>query len=132
MSAHAGVPGRGRLVLTGVAFALGLVTGCTAMAARGGHAQSVEVQDAIWSASQEHGVAYPWLLRVARCESGYHPWVVNRASGAAGLFQFMPGTWRWMSAAAGWAGASPYDPWAAASVAGWAFAHGYAAHWTCK
>lgn len=119
------MPRTARLISV-AAVALGLIA-CPPVVG----AQSAEVQQAIWSASREHGVAYPWLLRVARCESGYRPWAVN-PSGAAGLFQFMPATWRWMSAAAGWEGASPYDPWAAASVAGWAFAHGYAGHWSCK
>src|SRR5207237_5736505 len=40
--------------------------------------------------------AQQWALRVAKCESGYNPNAVNRGSGASGLFQFMPSTWRSM------------------------------------
>ena len=59
----------------------------------------------------------------------YQPWQDNwQGSGAAGLMQFMPGTWRWMSRQAGYAGASPYDPWSAAHVAAWAIRNGYLSH----
>ena len=34
-----------------------------------------------------------WLRRVPRCESGWNPYARN-PSGASGLFQFMPSTWR--------------------------------------
>lgn len=89
------------------------------------------VEQLIVRAAQRYGVNPAWLLRVARCESTLQPGVTSRG-GHQGLFQFAPGTWRWMSAQAGWAGASPYDPQAAAEVAAWAFSRGYASHWSCK
>jgi soluble lytic murein transglycosylase-like protein len=94
-------------------------------------AQSPEVQEALVSASDAYGVPYTTLARVAWCESRFVPGVDNfQGSGARGLFQFMPGTYRWMSAQAGYAGTSPYDPWAAAHVAAWAFSRGYGPqHW---
>src|SRR5262245_43060885 len=71
-------------------------------------AQSVDVAAAIHQAAAETGVSEAWLRRVAYCESRYTPWVTSRG-GHQGLYQFAPGTWRWMSAQAGLAGASPYD-----------------------
>jgi len=44
-------------------------------------------------------------IRIATCESGLNPAATNPYSGAAGLFQIMPGTWRGTSQA----GASPYN-----------------------
>jgi soluble lytic murein transglycosylase-like protein len=70
-------------------------------------------------------------MRVAYCESRYNPGAYN-ASGAAGLFQFMPGTWAVNSVRAGFAGASVYDPVAAANVAAWMFARGQAYQWVCR
>ncbi len=51
-------------------------------------------------------------IRVAECESGLNPQAYN-PSGAAGLFQIMPGTWRGTSQA----GASRYDAYANAVAA---------------
>jgi soluble lytic murein transglycosylase-like protein len=97
-----------------------------------GHTQSPEVSAAIHQAATTYGVSEAWMRRVSWCESRWTPWATNARSGAAGLFQFMPRTWRWMSAQAGWAGASPYDPWAAAAVAAWGLRNGYASHWSCS
>ncbi len=36
----------------------------------------------------------PHALRVAACESGFDPAAYNPYSGAMGVFQFMPATWR--------------------------------------
>lgn len=93
-------------------------------------AQSAEVSDAIHRAAVWHGVSEGWLKRVAWCESKYFPLARGRA-GEMGLFQFQWRTWRWMSPRAGYAGASPDDPYAAAMVAAWAFAHRLSSHWTC-
>jgi hypothetical protein len=94
-------------------------------------AQSPEVAGAIQRAAAAYGASEGQLLRVAWCESRYRPGVDNaQGSGARGLFQFMDRTWVWMSWQAGWGGANPYDPEAAAHVAAWAFSRGYGpAHW---
>jgi soluble lytic murein transglycosylase-like protein len=66
------------------------------------------------------------LLAVAWCESRLNPYARN-PSGASGLFQFMPSTWR----------TTPYrwrSIWSArwqAMAAGWMFAHGRAREWSC-
>lgn len=108
-------------------FALGAWLFVNLLAA---HAQSAEVSYALEHAAAEQGVSLRCLRSIAWRESRYTAWIDNRqGSGAQGLFQFMPGTWRWMSQQAGYAGASPYDPWCAAHVAAWAIRHGYVSHW---
>jgi soluble lytic murein transglycosylase-like protein len=87
-------------------------------------AQSAEVGAALEHASAEYGVSLGCLRRIAWRESRYLPWVDNaQGSGARGLMQFKDGTWRFMSRAAGYGGASVYDAWSAAHVAAWAIAH---------
>ena len=92
--------------------------------------QSQEVATAIASAAQRHGVSEGWLRRVAYCESRFLPWVTSRG-GHMGLYQYSARTWASFSRWAGWEGASAYDPWAAAMVTAWAFAHQLSGHWSC-
>ncbi|HVS50486.1 MAG TPA: transglycosylase SLT domain-containing protein [Candidatus Dormibacteraeota bacterium] len=72
--------------------------------------------------------AVVWALRIAYCESRYHPNSVNSASGASGLFQFMPSTWRGTP----WASQSPFDPVANAQAAAWLYSHYGPGRWSCK
>ena len=62
-------------------------------------------------------------LCVAERESNFDPLAVNTATGAAGVFQFMPSTWASLSALAGRGGASVYDARANVAVAAWTVAH---------
>lgn len=94
-------------------------------------AQSPEVAAAIHQAAQRYGVSEGRLLRISWCESRWTPWVTSRG-GHQGLFQFAPRTYAWMAGQAGFAGTTPYDPWAAAHVAAWGLANGYAHHWSCR
>jgi len=120
-----------RYVLIVCAFLGGLLAGMYAGAViREGHAQSAEVAAALSNASEHYGVSEAWLRRVTWCESRWTPGVTSRG-GHMGIAQFSAPTWRWMSAQAGWAGASPYDEWAALDVLAWGLAHGYARHWAC-
>lgn len=73
-----------------------------------------------------------WALRVIQCESRGNPGATNASSGAAGLFQQLPRYWPERAAAAGWAGASPYDPEANVAVSAWLFYTGGPGHWVCK
>jgi peptidoglycan hydrolase CwlO-like protein len=72
--------------------------------------------------------AQQWALRVAKCESGYNPYAVNRATGAAGLFQFLPSTW----AATPQHNQSPFDPVANANAAAWLYARDGPGQWQCS
>jgi hypothetical protein len=72
--------------------------------------------------------AVAWALRVAACESGYNPYAVNRSSGAAGLFQFMPSTW----ARSPWGAQSPFDPVANSQAAAWLYARSGPGQWVCQ
>lgn len=68
-------------------------------------------------------------LAVARCESGFNPSARNSSSGAMGVFQFMPSTWRSTS----YAGYSPYNAWANIQAAHQVFVRdGYSwGEWSC-
>jgi hypothetical protein len=72
--------------------------------------------------------AVEWAMNVAYCESRYHPNSVNSESGAAGLFQFMPGTW----AGSPWHAQSPFDPVANAQAAAWLYSTYGPQRWTCQ
>lgn len=70
------------------------------------------------------------LYRVMMCESSGNPLAYNN-SGASGLFQFMPSTWRYFSNLSGIYG----DIWNTEDqihLAAWAFANGLSYHWVCK
>lgn len=64
-----------------------------------------------------------WLvdeaLTVMHCESRGNPDATNPHSDAAGLFQFLAGTWRFASTRAGFPAASRYDPEANVAAAAW-------------
>lgn len=62
-------------------------------------------------------------------ESRGDPGAVNSSSGASGLFQHLPRYWPERSIAAGWSGASIFDPEANVAVAAWLRADGWH-HWT--
>jgi len=68
------------------------------------------------------------LWRKARCETGgtFSPRAHN-ASGASGLFQFLPGTF----ASTPYARESIWSPYANAMAAGWMHAHGRGGEWDC-
>ncbi len=72
--------------------------------------------------------AQSWALRVAKCESNYNPYAVNSGSGAAGLFQFLPSTWR----SSPYASYSPFDPKANAEAAAWLYQRSGPGQWSCK
>lgn len=77
-------------------------------------------------------------LTVIACESNGDPLAENPYSGASGLFQFIPTTWAWASAGAGFADASPFDPVANVAAAGWVVQRSLDRgnhpwdHWTCR
>lgn len=94
-------------------------------------AAPAEIEAIIRAAAARWGADPTQLLRVAWCESRYNPSAFN-ASGASGLFQFMPRTWAANSVRAGHSGANVFDPVASANVAAYMFSIGQAGQWTCK
>ncbi|MGC1407039.1 MAG: transglycosylase SLT domain-containing protein [Candidatus Dormiibacterota bacterium] len=84
------------------------------------------IMQIIWAAAKEYNVSYPWLLGVAKCESGLDPTDVNRTSGASGLFQFMPATFH------GHGGTDIWDPVQQADIAAKMFSIGESGEWVCK
>lgn len=90
-----------------------------------------EIEQIIRDAAAAQGADPDQLLRVAYCESRYNPGAYN-ASGASGLFQFLPSTWAANSVRAGFGGASVWDPVASANVAAYMFVRGQAYQWVCR
>ncbi|HVB14422.1 MAG TPA: transglycosylase SLT domain-containing protein [Candidatus Dormibacteraeota bacterium] len=84
------------------------------------------IMQIIWSAAQQYNVSYPWLLGVAQCESGLDPTDVNKSSGASGLFQFMPATFK------GHGGTDIWDPVQQSDIAAKMFSIGESGEWVCK
>lgn len=77
-------------------------------------------------------------LLVIACESGGDPEARNRRTGAAGLFQFLSGTWRFAAQHAGFDEASRQDAVASIAAAAWLVRDsessgvGPWAHWSCR
>jgi hypothetical protein len=72
--------------------------------------------------------AVDWAERVAMCESHDNPSAYNAATGASGLFQFMPGTW----AHTPYASSSVFDASANARAAAWLYAQDNGSAWSCR
>ena len=77
-------------------------------------------------------------LSIIACESNGDPSITNPRSSAAGLFQFISGTWEHASEQAGFGGASALDPEANVAAAAWLVDDSLSAgrsawvHWTCR
>ncbi len=72
-------------------------------------------------------------LRIMACESGGDPNIANSRSSARGLFQHLGKYWSARSAAAGFAGASIFDPTANVATAAWLRDQpGGWLHWVCR
>ena len=76
-----------------------------------------------------------WALRVSYCESRWDANAKNDYSTAAGLFQFLRGTWNWVASKLSlpsYASGAPYDPEMNVQAAAWLFYNGGPSHWECK
>jgi hypothetical protein len=73
-----------------------------------------------------------WALQIISCESHGDPRAVNARTGARGLMQHLDRYWAGRAEAAGWAGASSYDPEANIAVGAWLLANGGISHWSCR
>ena len=76
-------------------------------------ARGFGVEHAIRLAAATFGVSLTEMNRVASCESGHNAFAHNPGSTAAGLFQWLSGSW----SAQGIPGFSVYDPYANAMAA---------------
>jgi soluble lytic murein transglycosylase-like protein len=94
-------------------------------------APAADVPALITDAAVRHGVDADRLLRIGWCESRWDP-SARGAGGAAGVFQFVPSTWSWASAGAGFPGASVFDPFANVETAAWLMSTQGAGHWRCR
>ena len=72
------------------------------------------------------------FMRVMWCESRGDPDAVNAESGASGLMQHIPRYWDERARAAGFQGASPFDPIANIYASVWLLDTGGWNHWECK
>src|SRR5258708_25863626 len=52
------------------------------------------IQAIIQQAAATWGVSYPWMLKIAQCESGLNPRAYNASGPYYGLFQFLMSTFR--------------------------------------
>jgi hypothetical protein len=89
-----------------------------------------DAQDQVVEAVVEQPVVVvenPRLACIRRVESHNDPNATNRYSGAMGLYQFLPSTWR--TTPQGRAGLSAYDPVAATAAANWMLSVGRAREW---
>lgn len=94
------------------------------------HGEALDTPALIVDAAERWGLPPGRLLCVARRESGLNAAAVNMVDGSLGLFQFQPRTWNWASAAAGYGGASPLDPYAATEVTAWLIVNDGWQHWS--
>lgn len=112
-----------------VGAAIGALVTLVAGAALGIHAQDDDqVTDVVADPTDAVLDCIQWA------ESRDDPGAKNPRSGAQGLFQFLPSTWR--GTPQGRAGLSPFDPWAARAAARWMLDVGrgreFATYWGCR
>jgi hypothetical protein len=83
------------------------------------------IEAIIQQAADANGVSYPWMLKIARCESGLNPHAYNASGPYYGLYQFLMSTFR----ANG--GTDIWDPVQQANITARMLAHGQAHQWGC-
>ncbi len=86
------------------------------------------VVNIITAAANRYGQSPAAMIRVAQCESSLNPNAVNRSSGASGLFQFMPGTWKTTP----YANANIFNAESNANAAAWMWSVGRRNEWVCQ
>ncbi len=84
--------------------------------------------DQVASAAAANNIDPNALCYRMMAESNGHA-TSNNSNSYEGLFQYDPGFWSSVSAKAGYAGASIWDPTAQINVTAWAWAHGYRGRW---
>jgi len=95
--------------------------------------QPLTIPELIDAAAYRWGVSAARMRCIAFRESGFNPYAIS-PWGHVGLWQWDWRTWEWASRQAGYAGASPFDPWASTEVALWVITHplqgGGWGHWS--
>lgn len=94
-----------------------------------------DVESIVYAAADRYGVRGDILWSVALCESNGNPAAVSRrlnvnGTSDLGLFQINELTWAWWEDVRGISG-DIFNAWDNADFAAWAWANGYACHWTC-
>jgi Transglycosylase-like domain len=92
--------------------------------------RSGTVREAVDLACVTYHVSCATLWRVALCETGgtLRARSLNRSSGASGLFQFLPSTWRTTP----YARFSVWSPYTNAMAAAWMHVNGRSGEWVCR
>jgi soluble lytic murein transglycosylase-like protein len=98
-------------------------------AARTAVVERPSVDNAIRLASFTFGYSESTVRRIAYCESTFNANAVNRSSGASGVMQFMPSTWR--ANRYGSAGFSVFDPYANVFGAVYHMSRNGTGAWSC-
>lgn len=86
------------------------------------------MNDLIQKASEKYGADQNWMQRVMFCESRGNSNAYNARSGASGLYQFLPSTWRTTP----YGSQSIWDAEAQVNAAAWMYSKGRAREWSCK
>lgn len=126
-----GYSGSVRRLVLGAMFLLVVGGAATAQTA---HAADASIVQIIYEEAARYGVSGDWLYWTAYCETGgtFRTDLVG-AAGERGVFQWHP-FGLWWDTPAGRAGhpVPAGNPRLGIAMAAWAFAHGYASHWTCS
>jgi hypothetical protein len=88
------------------------------------------IEGMIRAAARRWGLSEAVMVRIARCESGLDPRAYNRSSGASGVFQAIPSTWR--ATPQGRNGASPFDAAPNIEAAMWLMKNYGPSQWVCR
>lgn len=113
------------------ALAVSLVAAVVAAVAIGGRETPQPARSAIAAASVTYRVPADAMTSVADCETGgtFDPHSLNPSSGAAGLFQFLSGTWKRTP----YRRLSRFNAYANALAAAWLVRHDRGwSEWSCR
>lgn len=88
-----------------------------------------DIQSIIISKAHDLHIDPDLLLRIAKCESGFHPEAKNKVSTASGIFQFLDSTFFSQAQAAGLPTDNKNDPEIQAELAATMISKGGLHHW---
>lgn len=91
-----------------------------------------DIQSIIISKAHDLHIDPDLLLRIAKCESGFHPDAKNKVSTASGIFQFLDSTFFSQAQAAGLPTDNKNDPEIQAELAATMISKGGLSHWNAS